>query len=188
MLYNTFSFLKFKENHIKSPTTILIPSYLAKSDFIQSQKYHVRQQSPTSYKIQGASTAFVKLPNLTVSFDHEEPLLFEVQFDGKCYSSTTNRTWFYIHLMVNDHVLYVNKFVSNTADRYRYTDSSDAGMSDHTGGFHWFSNSLETTRCAFNDIIYLNPGLHVFDVGVRGGPGSTFPMYVFYGVFTIKAI
>jgi hypothetical protein len=90
--------------------------------------------------------------------------------------------------MINDYVLYVNKFVPNTADRYKYTDSQDVGMGDHTGGFHWYSNSPETITCAFSDIIYLNRGLHVFDVGIRSGTNSAFTTYAFYGVLTIKAI
>ena len=40
--------------------------------------------------------------------------------------------------------------------------------------------------CGFTDIIYLNPGLHVIDVGVRGM--GAFPSYVRAGVLSIELI
>ena len=111
-------------------------------------------------------------------------MLFRVQFQGKCHFPQSTHTALYLHLMINDYVLYANKFVPNMAERYKYiVGQTDDGYSDHIGGVHLDSYSAGTRICAFSDIIYLNSGLHVFEVGVRGARTSTYPIYAYYGVF-----
>ncbi|CAF5050927.1 unnamed protein product [Rotaria sp. Silwood1] len=94
--------------------------------------------------------------------------------------------------MIDDYLLYVNKFLPNTNNRYQYLPgygSNDGG--DYVGGFYWHANSPTVIMCSFSDIIYLNAGLHVIDVGVRGGlrpNAGAFPTYVHGGTLTIELV
>ena len=148
----------------------------------------MKLQSNAGYAINQASDTFDKVPGLTMSFYHAEPLLFKVQFEGKCYSPMTQITLF-LRLMINDYVLHLDKFAPNTADRYKYlSDSGDLTYIDHIGGYTWYAFSRGTTTCAFSDIVYLDRGLHVFDLGARGRDDSAFPINILYGVFRIESI
>ncbi len=185
--------LKCYGNAILPPDTIQIPSNRLPSNFIHSQRYYVKQQQPAVYTIHGHSETFVKLPGLTMPFYHTEPLLYKIRFEGKCYSPHYSEgVWLYLHLMIDDYLLYVNKFLPNTANRYQYLPGcglNDCG--DYIGGFYWHTISGSVTMCSFSDIIYLNAGLHVIDVGVRGGFNPTsgaFPTYIHGGILTIELV
>ncbi|CAF3596273.1 unnamed protein product [Rotaria sp. Silwood1] len=59
------------------------------------------------------------------------------------------------------------------------------------GDWNWFASSQTMTMCSFSDIIYLNPGLHVIDVGVRGGYDTgigAFPLYVQAGILIVEVV
>ncbi|CAF0875828.1 unnamed protein product [Adineta steineri] len=166
--YFLFMFLISKCNgNLNLPTnTIQIPSNRIYNNFIRSEKYYIKQQLPHVFLIQGPSETFVKVPGLTMRFYHTEPLLYKIKFEGKY------------------------KFLPNTANRYQY----NAGYSsndhiDNIGGVYWLNNSPLITQCSFSDIIYLNPGLHVVDVAVRGTLDSrAFPTQVFGGALTIELV
>ncbi|CAF1549078.1 unnamed protein product [Adineta ricciae] len=160
------------------------------NNFIRSEKYYVKQQLPRSFELQGPSETFVKLPGLTLPFYHTQPLLYKIKFEGKCYSPHSKGIWLYLRLMIDDYLLYINRLLPNTANRYQYIgEYQENHNNDHLGGFFWFSNSPSVIACSFSDMIYLNPGLHVFDVGTRGGYlVGTFPTYVQAGVLTVEMI
>ena len=172
--------------------TIQIQSKSSQANVRQSESYHSKQQQPRSYALQGFSETFVKLPGTTLAFHHSEPLLYKVRFEGKCYTPHAASTFLYLHLMVDDYLLYVDRFLSNTAERYNYNAGyPNNHESDQIGGFSWFASSVTLTTCAFSDILYLTPGLHVIDVGVRGGYSAqdgTFPILVLNGVLTAELI
>ncbi|CAF1562466.1 unnamed protein product [Rotaria magnacalcarata] len=96
--------------------------------------------------------------------------------------------------MIDDRLLYVNKLVLNTADRYKYDNQCEnLGCFEHIGGYYWHTTSAAVTTVVFNDIIYLSLGLHVFDVGVRGGPdynpsAGGYPLEISGWVLTIEVI
>ncbi|CAF2034659.1 unnamed protein product [Rotaria magnacalcarata] len=96
--------------------------------------------------------------------------------------------------MIDDRLLYVNKLVLNTADRYKYDNQCEnLGCFEHIGGYYWHTTSAAVTTVVFNDIIYLSPGLHVFDVGVRGGPdynpsAGGYPLEISGWVLTMEVI
>lgn len=123
-----------------------------------------------------------------MSFHHTEPTLFRVQVQGKYYVPHSTATWFFGHLMINDYVLYVDKFVPNNAKRHQNAAHTEIGMSDHIGGVHLFTHSSGTITYTFSNIIYLSSGLHTFTVGVRAGINSNLPVHVFYGVLTIETL
>ncbi|CAF3795439.1 unnamed protein product [Adineta steineri] len=190
--YFLFMFLipKCNGNPNLPMNTIQIPSHRMNSNFIRSEKYYIKQQLPHVFLIQGPSETFVKVPGLTMRFYHTEPLLYKIKFEGKCYSPHSKAIFLLLRFMINDNLLYVDKFLPNTANRYQY----NAGYSsndhiDNIGGVYWLNNSPLITQCSFSDIIYLNPGLHVVDVAVRGTLDSrAFPTQVFGGALTIELV
>jgi hypothetical protein len=180
-------------NPILPKNTIKISSNRMHNNLILSERHYVKQQQPREYILHGHSETFVKLPSLTMPFYHTQPLLYKIRFEGKCYSPHSKSIWLYLHLMIDDYILYVDKFLPNTANRYQYLPGfTDNYGVDTIGGFAWFATSPTTVMCTFSDIIYLNAGLHVIDVGVRGGIDSTthgaFPIYVGYGILTIELV
>jgi hypothetical protein len=182
--------LKCNGNRILPQDTIQIPSNRMFNNLIRSARYYIKQQSPIVYTVQGHSQTFVKIPGLTMPFYHTQPLLYKIRYEGKCYSPHSRAIWLYLRLMIDDYLLYVNKFLPNTADRYQYL-SGYPHNDDGEGGYYWHANSPTVTTCSFNDVIYLKGGLHVIDVGVRGGfspTSGTFPIYVQVGTFTIEVI
>jgi hypothetical protein len=89
--------------------------------------------------------------------------------------------------MIDDYILYVDKFLPNTANRYQYLPGfTDNYGVDTIGGFAWFATSPTTVMCTFSDIIYLNAGLHVIDVGVISS--GAFPTYVHSGLLRIELV
>ncbi|CAF0908815.1 unnamed protein product [Adineta steineri] len=182
-----FLILKCNGNPILPVNTIQIPSNRMYNNFIRSERYYVKQQLPHIFMIQGPSETYVKVPGLSMPFHHTEPLLYKIKFEGRCYSPHSKGIWSYLRFMINDNLLYVDKFLSNTANRYQY--SSGYTSNDHidqVGGFYWHNTSPAVAQCSFSDIIYLNPGLHVIDVAVREGVGL--PVYVKGGVLTIELV
>jgi hypothetical protein len=122
-----------------------------------------------------------------MAFQHTQALLYKIRFEGKCYSSHSKAIWLFLHLMIDDYLLYVDKFLLNEANRYTYFSGYSSNTdSDQIGGLYWHANSATVIPCSFNDIIYLNGGLHVIDVGVRGR--GTFPIYVEGGILTIELV
>ena len=174
------------------PGTIQIQSKSSQANVRRSESYHSKQQQPRVYTLQGSSETFVKLPGTTLAFHHTEPLLYKVRFEGKCYSQHAQNIWLYLHLMVDDYLLYVDKFLPNTDDRYKHIAGySTNDLVDYIGGFHWHASSSTLNTCVFSDIVYLTAGLHVMDVGVRGGLNAqrgAFPTYVQNGVLTVELI
>ncbi|CAF4966915.1 unnamed protein product [Rotaria sp. Silwood1] len=176
------------------PNTIQIPLKSTDSGLVQSQNYYTKMQQPRSYTIHGASSTFVKVPGLTIPFYHTEPLLYKIRLEGKAYSPHSRGVWMFARLMIDDYLLYVNKLVPNTADRYKYDNQcGDLDCFEYRGGFYWYATSPTWTTVVFNDIIYLTPGLHVFDVGVRGGPDynpsiGMYPIYTHTWVLTMEVI
>jgi hypothetical protein len=178
-------------NPILPKNTINISSNQMHNNLIHSERHYTKEQQPSWYTLLGYSETFVKLPGLTMPFYHTQPLLYKIRFEGKCYSPHSTQAWLYLHLMIDDYLLYVNKFLPNTANRYQYLSgytNNDGG--DRVGGFFWIASSPSAVTCSFNDIIYLNPGLHVIDVGVRGGYSElgAFPINVFNGILTIELV
>ncbi|CAF1467348.1 unnamed protein product [Adineta steineri] len=169
---------------------IQIPSTRMYNNFIRSERYYVKQQLPNTFAIQGPSETFVKVPGLTLPFNHIEPLVYKIKFEGRCVSHHFNETWFHLRFMINDNLLYIDKFLPNTANRYQYiTGYSNNDGLDYVGGFYWYNNSPALMQCSFSDIIYLNPGLHVIDVAVRGGHAyGAFPTYIVGGALTIELV
>ena len=152
----TFAIIAVESNGSPGPPpgTIQIPATRGPINTRQSESYHRKQQQPRSYTLNGFSETFVKLPGTTLEFIHTEPLLYKVRFEGKCYTPDARGIWLYLHLMVDDSVLYVDKFLPNTAERYKYnTGYSTNDASDSLGGFYWHANSPTVTTCAFTDII-----------------------------------
>ncbi|UJR06616.1 hypothetical protein I4U23_010900 [Adineta vaga] len=191
--YFLFLFLVLQCNgNLNLPTnTIQIPSNRMYNNFIRSEKYYVKQQLPRVFTLHGPSETFVKLPGLTIPFYHTQPLLYKIKFEGKCFSPHSKAIWLYLRLMIDDYLLYINRVLPNTADRYKYIgEYPDNDGNDYLGGLYWHSNSVSVITCSFSDIIYLNPGLHVVDVSVRGGLGDSgaFPTYVHGGVLTVEMI
>ncbi|CAF1003140.1 unnamed protein product [Adineta steineri] len=191
--YFLFMFLisKCNGNPILPMNTIQIPSNRVYNNFIRSEKYYIKQQLPEIFTIQGPSETFVKVPGLTMPFYHTEPLLYKIKFEGRCHSPHSKATWLHLRFMINENLLYVNKFLPNTANRYQYnTGYSSNDHIDYFGGFYWYTSSPTKIDCSFSDIIYLNPGLHIIDVAVRGGLGKNgaFPTYAQYGALTIELV
>ncbi|CAF0909090.1 unnamed protein product [Adineta steineri] len=187
-----FLILKCNGNPTLPMNTIQIPSNRMYNNFIRSERYHVKRQLPEQFIIQGPSQTFVKVPGLTMPFQHTESLLYKIKFEGKCLSPHSAPTWLHLRFMINDNLLYANKFLPNTANRYQYIAgySSNEGI-DYIDGFYWHATSPTMIQCSFSDIIYLNPGLHVIDVAVRGGIDDVhgaFPTYVHYGALTIELV
>jgi hypothetical protein len=175
-------------NPILPKNTIKISSNRMHNNLILSERHYVKQQQPNSYTLHGYSETFVKLPGLTMPFYHTQPLLYKIRFEGKCYSQHSIGIWLYLHLMIDDYLLYVDKFLPNTPNRYKYLpEFTGNNRVDEVGGFFWHPNSLTVEMCSFNDIIYLNAGLHIIDVGARGGPGA-FPIEVINGILTIELV
>ncbi|CAF0838646.1 unnamed protein product [Adineta steineri] len=191
--YFLFMFLisKCNGNPVLPMNTIQIPSNRMYNNFIRSEKYYIKQQLPESFAIQGSSETFVKVPGLTMPFYHTEPLLYKIKFEGNCYSPHPKQIWLYLRLMINDNLLYVNKFLPNTANRYQYNAGySSNDIAEYIGGFYWHSTSVAITQCSFSNVIYLNPGLHIIDVAVRGGISTygAFPTHVRGGTLTIELV
>ncbi|CAF0838722.1 unnamed protein product [Adineta steineri] len=188
--YFLFMFLisKCNGNPVLPMNTIQIPSNRMNNNFIRSERYYIKQQVPRVFPIQGPSQTFVKVSGLTMPFHHTEPLLYKIKYEGRCLSSYFNSTWLHLRFMIDDNLLYLDKFLPNTANRYQYnTGYSENDSLDYIGGLYWFVNTPTVTQCSFSDIIYLNPGLHVVDVGVRGGHArGAFPTYVVGGALTIE--
>ncbi|CAF2374327.1 unnamed protein product [Rotaria sp. Silwood2] len=158
-------------------------------DSLHSYSYHVTQQRPRIYEIQGHTEAFVKVPGLTIPFHHTVPLLYKIQFEGSCYSGQS--AWLYLRFMIDDYLLYVDKFVPNTNDRYQlFPEDTENNGIDYIGGFYWYTNAVAVTTCAFSSIVNLNPGVHVIDVGARGGyrNHSNFPVKVIGGILRVELI
>ena len=174
------------------PDTIRMPESRAQVNIRASESYHSKQQQPRAYTLHSYSETFAKLPGTTMTFYHTEPMLYKIRFEGKCHSPHATSIWFYVRLMVDDYILYVDQLLPNTADRYKYNAGySGNDLSDHLGGFVWYANSPTTIPCTFSEIVYLNPGMHVMDVGVRGGVSAqtgAFPLKVHGGVLTIELV
>jgi hypothetical protein len=172
--------------------TIRMPESRAQVNIRASESYHSKQQQPRAYTIHSQSETFAKLPGTAMTFYHTEPMLYKIRFEGKCHSPHATSTWLYLRLMVDNYLLYTDRFLPNTADRHKYnTDYPGNDQGDYVGGFYWYTNSPSTTTCTFSDIMYLNPGLYVIDVGVRGGASSqstSFPLYVHAGVLTVELV
>ena len=188
----TFILLKCNGDPILPQNTIQIPSNRVYNNFIRSQSYYVKQQQPRVYDLHGPSETFVKLPGLTMPFYHTEPLLYKIKFEGKCYSPHAKAIWLYLRLMIDDHLLYVNKFLPNTANRYQYMEGYGTNDgTDYIGGFYWYATSPTIAMCSFSDMIYLNAGPHVIDVGVRGGiypSDGAYPTRVKFGTLTVELV
>ncbi|CAF3837874.1 unnamed protein product [Rotaria sp. Silwood1] len=93
--------------------------------------------------------------------------------------------------MIDDYLLYVDKFVPNTGDRYQsFPEETENDGIDSIGGFHWYTQSHTVITCAFKNIVSLNPGVHVIDVGARGGYRSfgNFPIQVIAGILRVELI
>ncbi|CAF1967222.1 unnamed protein product [Rotaria magnacalcarata] len=158
---------------------------------INFQSYHIKQQQPRGYMIHGHSEEFVKLPGLTMTFQHTMPVLYKIRFEGTCFSTHSSQIWLYLRLMINDYLFYVDKFVPNAADRYRYFrgDTGNDGI-DYVGGLYFYSTSPTVTTCGFSNIVSLNPGFHIIDIGARSGylMYGAFPVQVIGGILSVEAI
>ncbi|CAF1541177.1 unnamed protein product [Didymodactylos carnosus] len=53
-------------------------------------------------------------------------------------------------------------------------------------GGHWRFTVPASVSCSKTDFIYLNAGLHVIDVGVRGE--QKLPVYVVWGTLSIELV
>ncbi|CAF1515070.1 unnamed protein product, partial [Rotaria sordida] len=87
----------------------------------------------------------------------------------------------------NDYLIYNDKLIQNTADRYKSIPGyTDIHSFDHIGvGQYAFFTTIATTITK-TELIYLQPGLHVIDVAARAV--GKMPVYIYYGVLTIKLI
>ncbi|CAF3331595.1 unnamed protein product [Rotaria sp. Silwood2] len=188
----TFKFHDTDASSISASGIIQIPSDKLNMNVRHAESYYVKKQNPILFLINGPSEIFVKLPGLTMAFYHTEPLLYKIRFEGKCYSKHAKSVWLYLHLMINDYVLYVDKFVPNTDSRFQYVSGQTGNYnSDQIGGFYWYSTLPTVVTCAFSDIIYLNRGLHVVEIGARGGidyNNGAFPININNGVLTVELI
>ena len=154
-----------------------------------SESYHYKQRG--YYTNQGPSETFLKMVGLTMAFSHTKPVLYKIRFQGQCYTPHSKLAFLYLRLMIDDHLLYVDKLWPNTANRYQSLGGTNNHEADTTDGFIWVSTSHTARTCAFSDVVYLDRGLHVIDVGVRGGAYSgngAFPTHVNSGFLTVELI
>ncbi|CAF1043981.1 unnamed protein product [Rotaria magnacalcarata] len=89
--------------------------------------------------------------------------------------------------MVNNQLFYNDRFIPNTADRYKLIPGyTEVHSVDHIGVGHYHFVTPMAPAIRKSEFIYLQPGLHVIDVAVRAV--GTMPVYIYYGVLTIELI
>ncbi|CAF3831844.1 unnamed protein product, partial [Rotaria sp. Silwood1] len=134
----------------------------------------------------GESNVYAKVTGFTATFYHTEPLLFKIRFDAICHISNPS-AWVFPRIMVNDLLIYNDKLIKNTEDRYTsipgFTKIHDF---DHIGvGQYAFFTSI-ATAITKSELIYLQPGIHVIDVAARAI--GNMPVNIYFGVLTIELI
>ncbi|CAF4292883.1 unnamed protein product, partial [Rotaria sordida] len=156
------------------------------NDFIVSQKFYRKFQEPTTFSIAGESDTYTKVTGFTAAFSHSEPLLYKIKLDAICHNPN-GAIWMFPRIMVNDYLIYNDKLIQNTADRYKSIPGyTDIHSFDHIGvGQYAFFTTIATTITK-TELIYLQPGLHVIDVAARAE--GTMPVHIYQGVLTIELV
>ncbi|CAF3350881.1 unnamed protein product [Rotaria socialis] len=154
--------------------------------FIRSEKIYKKFQQPTTFTITGASNLYAKVTGFTTAFHHTVPLLYKITFDAICHIPNSP-VWVFPRIMVNNYLFYNDRFIQNTADRYKAIPGYTAvDAFDHIGVGHYHFATPTAPAIRKSEIIYLQPGLHVIDVAVRAV--GRMPVYIYYGVLTIELI
>ncbi|CAF0956374.1 unnamed protein product [Didymodactylos carnosus] len=167
--------------------TIQISSKQTYTGLIQSEVYYIKYQKPMTFIVSGESDTFSKVTGLTVPFYHKQPLLYEIKFVGTCHVPHSSGVLLFVRLMIDDYLLYGDKLLPNNVERYQLLQGVDDLISvDAIGGGRFDLYLVTMIQCEMSSFVYLNPGLHVIDVGVRGK--MNMPFQVMGGVLSIKLI
>lgn len=159
----------------------------ANNGFIRSQKFYRTFQEPIQFRIQGPSDFYVKVTGLNMAFHHTVPLLYKVNFYAVCWNSA-ERVFALPRLMVDNYLVYNDKFVRNTEYRHKSIPGFENLFAfDQLGAGHYgFPNAPLAMTIEKNEWIYLAPGLHSIDVAIR--TVGTAPVYINFGVLSIELV
>jgi hypothetical protein len=118
----------------------------------------IKHQNPGDDFIFTPSNNFVDVSDMNEAFHVTENTLFKITFQGEFrYFENTNHQ--YVQIMVNDNLIMGDRVLPNTDQRM----SMNWGRNCYRGA----GAVLSLTRVA---MIYLPPGIYVFNIGVRTEP------------------
>ncbi|CAF1155560.1 unnamed protein product [Adineta ricciae] len=121
-------------------------------------KYYIKLQNPSHFEYtDGSNRIFVQVPGLVLSFHHQTPMLYEINFHGECRIDS-QQSWLFLRIRVDGNLIMGNTLVPNMAN-----DTLVDGTSLHSNA----NTPGAAFPCSKIDWIYLSAGTHVVDVVAR---------------------
>ncbi|CAF0951863.1 unnamed protein product [Didymodactylos carnosus] len=138
-----------------------------------AEQYYCKYQNPYVYALNDRLDIFSKIPGLTSTFTLPQPTLYKITFQANCKVAVPGRL--FLRIMVNDQLIIGDRLIPNTSDRHLNQTILGTTLTevDCRGGCFQYSGidrvewGWTEYACSKTEIIYLKPGVHVFDVGVR---------------------
>jgi hypothetical protein len=139
------------------------------SPFNPAPQFFFAYQTDARFFLNTASTAFVKVPGLSLVFYIDRPRLFRISIQGQMYTSALN-SGSLIKVMINEHILISNKLLPNNDQRFGVASApgNDLWSKDWQGGILLHSTASYVTVSGFKrESVYLPAGTHSINVVVR---------------------
>jgi hypothetical protein len=166
----------------ESNTTVIeIPSIQSRVSSSGTSKqiryFYTKTPNLISFNIASASSSFITVPGLSLSVNHDQPMLYRIEFQGGCQGQA--EAYNFVHLLIDGRVLIENELLPNN-DR-RQAVAPHLGVSidqvdQRSGGLSYAANVGFVSSCPRFRTVVLPSGTHSIEVGVRIS-GSSMALY-----------
>ncbi|CAF1360908.1 unnamed protein product [Rotaria magnacalcarata] len=132
------------------------------------QFYFKTQPHYSALDISSTGDLFVKIPELSIAFHHQRPLLCRIDYRGSLYTPVAGHHTFH-RIMIDNKILHSNKLIPNSPERGNAISPSTSNLylvDAFAGSVFWAAVSLDL-GVSNSEVVYLKPGTHTIDVAVR---------------------
>jgi hypothetical protein len=131
--------------------------------------FYTKFQELNLFEAASVSPTFVKVPGLSLAVNHNQPMLYRIEFQGACQSGTSAHN--FIHVLIDGRVLIENELLPNNDQRQvvapHLGTSIDEVDSRSSGLYMGRSPGEWINSCPRFGKVLLPSGTHSIDVGVR---------------------
>ncbi|CAF1105890.1 unnamed protein product [Rotaria magnacalcarata] len=134
----------------------------------QRSYFYAKSQDTTVFAVASVSATFVKVPGLSISVHHDQPMLYRIGFQGGCQSGTFSSN--FVHLLIDGYVLIENELLPNNNRRQAVASHLGASIDEidqRNGGLFYGRNLPFAASCPRFRKVILPSGTHSIDVGIR---------------------
>lgn len=146
-----------------------IPARNARDSSISPTHFYFRYQSPSHFNV-SVSNIYITVPGLRTTFKVAQPTLFEITYQGSC--EVHKGKGVHIKLLIDDHLIIGDTRTPNVPQRHLYsniTTGQNSSQFDQWLSQHHLPFELATLPIVQTAVVYVAPGIHVFDLGVHHG-------------------